>query len=986
MKKEWIAVLALTFTTALGARGEVFGRVIPIGGHAADLALDESRGVVYVANFTANRIEIINLRNLVRQSSMNLAAQPAALALSPNGRYLLVTHYANYQPPAGSFTGMTLIDLVGGVRQTYTLSSPVVGAAFTSDNRALVVTSTEFHIFDPATGELALLDTVANMTLRYLPVPPATYPSQITGVSLASSGDGERVYGLTDTFQFRFDRHPRRLEIIYYFAQPKQAPRVVSVNRDGSYYAAGWAVFDWRGTLVAQFPNPSGELEKGSHAIDSQRGLIYAQVPEKESTDPVLLVCETYNLTVLERFRLPENLAGKAQLSSDGSTMYAISASGLAVLPVGEWRRQRRLTVSEEQVFFETNYCDQRALVKEIFLVDGAGGVLDFKITGASEGLSVWPTSGTTPAGVQLRVDPAAFGQRQGTVVFDLEITSRQAVNLPQRLRVAVNLRQPDQRGTVIPVAGKLVDILADPVRRRFFVLRQDNNRVLVFDGGDYRLLATLRTAAVPTQMAITADRRYLIVGHDGAQMASVFDLETLEEVEPIRFPGGHYPRSIAATGRAILAASRGADLTNTIDRVDMFTRTAAQLGSLGIYENTIHEDTVLAAGPDGSAIAAFEADGNLMLYDAAAGTFTVSRRDSAKLSGAYAAGQGGWFVADNQLLNSSLGAAATLDESGRRTQGAAFFDQAVFLLSANAEGGPAVIQRFQPGSTLAYPAVRLADSAAAGWESSAFRRMLAVLVDGSALVALTSAGFTVVASGYDAAIAPPAIEQVVNAADFSRPVAPGSLITVLGSRLSPVNAASSEMPLPRALGQSCLLANGTPIPLVFVSSSQINAQLPYTAAGSVGLTLYTPGGISDTFYINVASTAPAVFRSGTAGPLTGLATVVRAANNQLATPANPVRRGDVLVIYLTGLGATAPAVTEGEAAPASPLAVAVEQPLVTLGGKNLPVEYAGLTPRLAGVYQINVRVTDDVPAGLNVPLRIEQSSGSTAVELRVVH
>ena len=100
----------------------------------------------------------------------------------------------------------------------------------------------------------------------------------------------------------------------------------------------------------------------------------------------------------------------------------------------------------------------------------------------------------------------------------------------------------------------------------------------------------------------------------------------------------------------------------------------------------------------------------------------------------------------------------------------------------------------------------------------------------------------------------------------------------------------------------------------------------------------------------------------------------------------HPVRRGDVLVIYLTGLGATAPAVIEGEAAPSSPLAVAVERPSVTLGGRSLPVEYAGLTPGLAGVYQINVRVTDDVPAGLNVPLRIEQSGGATAVELRVVH
>ena len=39
-----------------------FGKVIPIGGHASDLALDEARGVLYIANFTANRIEVMTRR------------------------------------------------------------------------------------------------------------------------------------------------------------------------------------------------------------------------------------------------------------------------------------------------------------------------------------------------------------------------------------------------------------------------------------------------------------------------------------------------------------------------------------------------------------------------------------------------------------------------------------------------------------------------------------------------------------------------------------------------------------------------------------------------------------------------------------------------------------------------------------------------------------------------------------------------------------
>jgi len=43
--------------------GGTFGQVVVIGGEAIDLALDESRGVLYIANFTANRIDVMSLAN-----------------------------------------------------------------------------------------------------------------------------------------------------------------------------------------------------------------------------------------------------------------------------------------------------------------------------------------------------------------------------------------------------------------------------------------------------------------------------------------------------------------------------------------------------------------------------------------------------------------------------------------------------------------------------------------------------------------------------------------------------------------------------------------------------------------------------------------------------------------------------------------------------------------------------------------------------------
>ena len=52
---------------------------------------------------------------------------------------------------------------------------------------------------------------------------------------------------------------------------------------------------------------------------------------------------------------------------------------------------------------------------------------------------------------------------------------------------------------------NSIVDVLADPVRNRFMIVRQNTNEVLVFDKS-LRQVAALRTGNTPTQMAITAD------------------------------------------------------------------------------------------------------------------------------------------------------------------------------------------------------------------------------------------------------------------------------------------------------------------------------------------------------------------------------------------------------------------------------------------------------------------------------------------------
>ena len=105
---------------------------------------------------------------------------------------------------------------------------------------------------------------------------------------------------------------------------------------------------------------------------------------------------------------------------------------------------------------------------------------------------------------VQVTIDPTVFQGQQGTVTGLLTISSQQAVNLPPAVRLLVNNQGPNERGTWTDVPGTLVDLLADPSRDQFYVLRQDKNEVLVYDGSDLSLLAILRTGTTPTRMALT--------------------------------------------------------------------------------------------------------------------------------------------------------------------------------------------------------------------------------------------------------------------------------------------------------------------------------------------------------------------------------------------------------------------------------------------------------------------------------------------------
>jgi uncharacterized protein (TIGR03437 family) len=1009
----WKIVLAASFAAA--AWGQTFGTVVSIGGEASDLALDEMRGVLYIANFTANRIDVMSLASNTIQTSINVAAQPSSIALSPDDRFLVATNFGNAAAPGSPSNALTVIDLTNQGTQTFSLGNPPIGVAFGADGIALVVTTTDFLLFDPTTGATQELATLANVVANTLPVAPANFPADITAASLAASADGLVVYGLggtTSTVTFRYDVNAKTVSPgAIVTSSGVLGPRVVSINHDGSLAMAGWVMLTFSG-FANFFPQHTNQFSVGSTAFDDSRGLLYAQIPVVEGEPPTLMVVSSSNLTLQERLQLPENLSGKSVLSSDSNTLYSISESGITVMPVGSLAQQPQVVAQQEDLVFRNSFCNQGVSTQQLTIVDPGGNNTPFSLSSDTSGVSVSPGGGITPAVVTVSVDPSAFLNQTGTVAAHLAIQSPTAINVIPSVRVLVNNAGPNQVGSFIDVPGTLTDILADPVLNQFYVLRSDQNEVLVFDGSNYSQIAALPTGNQPTSMAISFDQHYLLVGNQGSEIVNVYYTDTLQPAPSILLPPGFVAYSIASSANATLAQAGYYDGTFHILQLDIPSGTSAELPTLGVFTNLTNANTVLTASQNGSSILIAQADGTVYLYDATSNSFTVSRKDFTSLAGPYAASAFDQYVVGANLLDSSLVPVLQFETGTGTPSGFAFVNETGFRSNAPAPASstasgtsttttttsttagsgqstaPGVIQRIDmtnPSSSVS-SATAMVEAPLLGTTASPFTRTIAPLAGQTAIANLTISGVTILPWNYDAAVAPPNITSVVNAGNLGTDIAPGGLISVFGTQLSPVNMATSEIPLPTALANSCLSVNGLPVPILYVSPTQVNAQMPYQAIGDVTMVLRTPGGQSDNYNVVIEPNAPSVFMASV-GPDTNVPTVVRNDDNELVTPSHPIHRksNTALIIYLTGLGPTTPAVATGQPGPSNPLAISQLAPTVTLGGVELPVLFSGLAPGLVGVDQINVSVPVDVPDGMSVPLAITQGSVATTISERVV-
>jgi len=216
----------------------------------------------------------------------------------------------------------------------------------------------------------------------------------------------------------------------------------------------------------------------------------------------------------------------------------------------------------------------------------------------------------------------------------------------------------------------------------------------------------------------------------------------------------------------------------------------------------------------------------------------------------------------------------------------------------------------------------------------------------------------------------------ITNAASFLPGITPGGIATIFGSELTTgVRGrilAADRLPLPTQLAGTSVRVNGIDAPLFAVANvegqEQINLQVPYELAGQATATVVVinSGVAGAPAQVPVLAAQPGIFTvPGTTLPGGySLGVITHGADGRLVTRENPARRGEVVVIYATGLGPVSPAPRTGAPATAEPLSWTVTEPVVIMRGQRAEVQFSGLTPGFVALYQVNIRIPEAVIPG----------------------
>jgi hypothetical protein len=609
--------------------------------------------------------------------------------------------------------------------------------------------------------------------------------------------------------------------------------------------------------------------------------------PASRPQASTLLISNPRNLGVRLGIKVPESIVAKMVILPTGEEAWGLSESGLIHLPLATLYDYPILMPETTTVFLASDDC-HRGLAKGNLRVTNIGnGTLTFSVPDATAALVAQASSGVAPATIDFTMEPGRTNitRQYGTNLYSgavtnsgtpvtINLSSPDAINVPNTIRVYMNVRQADYRGVVFPVATGssttegLQDILVDEQRNRVYITNAGYNRIEVFDKLKQRFIEPIETGQLPHQMALAGDGSRLYVANTGGESISLIDLDSGKIVDSIKFPAR--PRSGTTnpiSPQAIAYGLYGLEIVMSdgtswqVVGNEASPRPASSVIPTQITTSGNNGPVRMMATPDGKSIITMAGGGTLYRYDGLVDAYTNSTRPYTQQNivgyyGPLAAGpEGSYYAANSFILNSSLSLIGGSESpsistglplaSRRNVAALGAIDASRFLrLTTPVKQQVSSTATTDPGTTLELVdlkdnSVTVVGTMAENPVQSLFGnsrinvppRQIAVDSAGTAylitLSGMTMAPLTPVGSSRPQIAAGNA--GIVNANDGTRNLRPGSFVMISGANLA-TSAVPDQLPPPTVAGGSCVTFSNLLLPILRTSSSQILAQVPDTA------------------------------------------------------------------------------------------------------------------------------------------------------------
>jgi uncharacterized protein (TIGR03437 family) len=232
-------------------------------------------------------------------------------------------------------------------------------------------------------------------------------------------------------------------------------------------------------------------------------------------------------------------------------------------------------------------------------------------------------------------------------------------------------------------------------------------------------------------------------------------------------------------------------------------------------------------------------------------------------------------------------------------------------------------------------------------------------------------------------AIAPNGVFQIFDPFMMGAALAPGNVIQIYGVGFA-AQTSTPPLPLPLSAAGTSVIIGGMEAPLFFVGPGQIDAQVPFElpAGNQYQVIVNANNAFSTGYTVQVNAVAPNILPF----PAATEQLVAQRGDGSLVSDAAPAKPGEFLVLYLAGMGLTDDSVVmDGVASPGGPLANALSQPTVTMDSEPVFIQFAGLTPTVVGLYQVNFQVPTDASDG-NHQIVLSQSGTAANTTILPVH